>query len=201
MDKHIALLRAVNVGNRPVPMKALSALFTELGARDVVTYIQSGNVVFSPPTKKKLDASTLARAIEARFGFAVPVVLRTHAELAACAANNPFLLRGEDRKAAHVYFLSAPPRAALAASDHSPERPCAELTWWVRLAGSLEKESVDGRCGRGVSSWIGGPGALDGGRRAAGASGVGGERSRACVVRASLWTSCDADRVVGEASG
>lgn len=122
MDKQIALLRAVNVGNRPVPMKALSALFTELGAREVVTYIQSGNVVFSPPTKKKLDASTLARAIEARFGFAVPVVLRTHAELAACAAKNPFLLRGEDRKAAHVYFLSAPPRAALAAKLDIPAR-------------------------------------------------------------------------------
>lgn len=114
MSKHVALLRAINVGGkRSVPMKALAALFTELGARDVVTYIQSGNVVYLPPAKKALSPAQLASAIEARFGFAVPVVLRSADALARIHGNNPFLLRGEDRKHAHVAFSSATPKLAV----------------------------------------------------------------------------------------
>ncbi len=93
-------------------MKELSALFSELGARDVVTYIQSGNVVFTPPAKGALGADELAKAIEARFGFAVPVVLTNHARLVKVFEGNPFLARGEDRKLAHVVFLSTTPSTA-----------------------------------------------------------------------------------------
>ncbi len=43
----LALLRAVNVGGRKLPMAGLRALCAELGWDDVATYIQSGNVVFT----------------------------------------------------------------------------------------------------------------------------------------------------------
>ena len=46
MTMYAALLRAVNVGGRKVPMKDLKALFEDQGHDEVVTYIQSGNVVF-----------------------------------------------------------------------------------------------------------------------------------------------------------
>lgn len=115
MTRHIALLRAINVGRgRQVPMKDLSALFASLGARDVVTYIQSGNVIFTPPAERALTPSELADAIEARFGFAVPVVLTTHEAMRATFENNPFIEQGRDRKLAHVVFLSGTPRAAAA---------------------------------------------------------------------------------------
>ena len=43
----VALLRGVNVGGRArVPMGELRLLFEALGHTDVVTYIQSGNIVF-----------------------------------------------------------------------------------------------------------------------------------------------------------
>ena len=64
--KHAALLRGVNVGGKnKLPMKDLAAMFVGAGCRDVTTYIQSGNVVFSAPAAvlKKLP-STISEAIE-----------------------------------------------------------------------------------------------------------------------------------------
>ena len=47
MTVYIAFLRAINVGGTGMlPMKDLAALCTDLGLKDVRTYIQSGNVVF-----------------------------------------------------------------------------------------------------------------------------------------------------------
>src|SRR5207253_5480073 len=46
----VALLRGVNVGGRAkVPMAELRSSLAALGFEDVVTYIQSGNIVFRAP--------------------------------------------------------------------------------------------------------------------------------------------------------
>jgi len=46
-DVYVALLRGVNLGGKNrLPMKDLATMFAEAGCTDVVTYIQSGNVVF-----------------------------------------------------------------------------------------------------------------------------------------------------------
>jgi len=46
MTRYVVLLRAINVGGRnKIPMAELRELLTKLGFSDVVTYIQSGNVV------------------------------------------------------------------------------------------------------------------------------------------------------------
>ena len=64
----LALLRGINVGgNKKVPMAELRSVATTLGFTAVQTYIQSGNLVFG----------TLEQAIQAHFGFPVPVVCRT----------------------------------------------------------------------------------------------------------------------------
>jgi uncharacterized protein (DUF1697 family) len=106
--KHAALLRAINVGgNNKLPMKDLSKIFTDAGCRDVQTYIQSGNVVFTAPSKilKNLP-ETIADAIESEFGFRPPVIIRSHEELAAVIKTNPFLKSNEAEKTLHVAFLS-----------------------------------------------------------------------------------------------
>ena len=54
----VALLRAVNVGGRKLPMAELRALCGELGWTDVATYIQSGNVVFDSPARTSRQCST-----------------------------------------------------------------------------------------------------------------------------------------------
>ena len=46
MTTCIAFLRAVNLGTRVVKMAHLRDLATDLGHRDVWTYVNSGNLVF-----------------------------------------------------------------------------------------------------------------------------------------------------------
>src|SRR5262245_50034677 len=91
MTAYIALLRAVNVGGTgKLPMEDLRALCAQAGFAKVRTLIASGNVIFS---SRKSEARVKA-ALEARFqdyaGEKVGVFVRTAAEMAAVAANNPF---------------------------------------------------------------------------------------------------------------
>lgn len=47
MNKYVVLLRGINVGGKnKVSMKELKGLFEENGFHDVVTYINSGNMIF-----------------------------------------------------------------------------------------------------------------------------------------------------------
>jgi uncharacterized protein (DUF1697 family) len=110
MVTHVAMLRSVNVGSHNrIKMPALEALFADLGHTGVVTYIQSGNVVFDGAEG---DARSLADAIEARildtFGFGVDVVVRSADELVAIVAGNPFNAHAPDPKTLHVAFARDP---------------------------------------------------------------------------------------------
>lgn len=108
MPAYAALLRGINVGgHNKVAMADLRALCGELGLGDVTTYIQSGNVVFSSArTDAGVLAGELEGAIAGAFGFGVPVVVRSAADLDAVAASNPFVRRGRDPSVLSVGFLS-----------------------------------------------------------------------------------------------
>ncbi|MCC6187963.1 MAG: DUF1697 domain-containing protein [Anaerolineales bacterium] len=47
--RHVAFLRAINVGGHVVKMDMLRRLFTRMGSARVETYFASGNVVFEAP--------------------------------------------------------------------------------------------------------------------------------------------------------
>jgi len=118
-----AFLRGINVGGKhKLPMSELRAFFAELGARDVRTYIQSGNVVFRAEEAVARELATgFERRAEARFGFPVPAVVRSALEIRAVLAGNPFLAGGADEKALHVLFLASEPDPA-AVAGLNPER-------------------------------------------------------------------------------
>ncbi|NUQ32925.1 MAG: DUF1697 domain-containing protein, partial [Dermatophilaceae bacterium] len=82
MPVWIGFLRAVNVGKRQVRMAALRELLEAEGYEEVETHIQSGNLKVRSATRSaaKVEAD-LRRAISAEFGFDVPVVVRTPAQL------------------------------------------------------------------------------------------------------------------------
>jgi len=90
----IAFLRAVNVGGRKVEMARLRALLTGMGLSRVRTYIASGNAFFDAELNGPGERAELTAAIEARllaeFGFEVPTVLRSTAEVAKALAAAPF---------------------------------------------------------------------------------------------------------------
>jgi len=114
MGRYVAMLRGVNVGGKQIKMTALSALFSDLGYDDVVTYIQSGNVVF---TSSSRGADALTRAIEGRImrdlRMDVRVLLRSRADLERVQRANPLLRTGADPAKLHVTFLATKPAPAL----------------------------------------------------------------------------------------
>lgn len=134
MARLIALLRAVNVGGRKLPMAELRALCGELGWEEVETYIQSGNLVFSASGKPAALESRLEAAIAERFGLAVPVLIRTAAQWAACAQANPFPKAGRDEPNRLQMLVSkSPPRSD--AAEKLTER--AQAGEAVRSAGGV----------------------------------------------------------------
>lgn len=89
--KYVAFLRGINVGgNNIIKMAELKACLTEAGFIDVVTYIQSGNVIFTGP---KTDAEKLGRAfadaLTKQFRYSAPIVVRSHQEMKDIAAAAP----------------------------------------------------------------------------------------------------------------
>lgn len=87
-------------------------MFVTAGCGDVATYIQSGNVVFSAGAGvTKGLAGRISRGIEGRFGFRIPVVMRTAEELGAVIRENPYLKAGVPEELLHVYFLADVPAA------------------------------------------------------------------------------------------
>jgi uncharacterized protein (DUF1697 family) len=101
------LLRGINVGQRRVSMPDLRALLTEAGYQDVSTYVQSGNVVLSSPASpRKLERET-EKLMSERFGFEIPVIVRTRKQLAAVVDKNPLRKVAANPKRYQVAFLSA----------------------------------------------------------------------------------------------
>jgi uncharacterized protein (DUF1697 family) len=112
MTRFVALLRAVNVGGRTLPMAALRELCAGLGWEDVQTYIQSGNVVFAAAGKATALEKALESAVAERFGFEAPAMVRTASEWRALLAANPF--PKESQAEPNRVFVGVP-KGALAA--------------------------------------------------------------------------------------
>jgi uncharacterized protein (DUF1697 family) len=112
MGAFVALLRAVNVGGTgKLPMSELKAMCEELGFGAVRTYIASGNVVF---TSRKSVKAALEKRLQAYAGKPVGVLVRSAAEMAQVAADNPFPKAAPNRTVA-VFLDGKPPKDALGA--------------------------------------------------------------------------------------
>jgi uncharacterized protein (DUF1697 family) len=113
MKTYIAILRGINVGgNKLIKMPDLKKLFELMKFKDVVTYIQSGNVIFKADKKEQdiLLAKRIASEILKKYKFEVPVVIRNVEELEKITSGNPFLKeKNIDPEKLHVTFLEEAP--------------------------------------------------------------------------------------------
>ena len=109
MDKYIALLRGINVGGKNIlPMKELVSIIESMGARDVSTYIQSGNVVFTSAIAQRQDwCEKLTQKVQELKGFSPQLLLLSKADLKRAIDNNPFPV--DDPKSIHFFFLAQDP--------------------------------------------------------------------------------------------
>jgi uncharacterized protein (DUF1697 family) len=112
MPRHIACLRAINVGGHNIKMADLRALFEQMGFVGVTTFIASGNVVFESPVedRRALEAQ-IEQHLKAALGYEVKTFVRSPAELAAIAAYRPFPAADMEAEgnALYVAFLPGPP--------------------------------------------------------------------------------------------
>lgn len=78
---YVALLRGINVGgNNKINMKQLKETFEQAGLLDVVTYINSGNIIFADHQDRVNANAELAQileqAIAVDFGLQIKVMVR-----------------------------------------------------------------------------------------------------------------------------
>lgn len=112
MSSYLSLLRGINVsGQKKILMKDLAELYVELGMESIITYIQSGNVVFQSKLKTASSVSSLIeKGIKDKFGFDVNVTVLEKKELQSIIERNPFLkAKGIDETKLHATILSSIP--------------------------------------------------------------------------------------------
>ena len=79
MNQYAALLRGINVGGKNlIKMAALKACFEDSGLKDVHTYIQSGNVLFSASASGQAKLTKqIEAALSKTFNYESRVVVRS----------------------------------------------------------------------------------------------------------------------------
>lgn len=113
-ERYVALLRGVNVGGKnKVSMSLLKAAFEQEGFREVSTYINSGNVIFSC---SKTDSAFLQQkcrqAVQNQFQLDIPVAVLSARDFSAAMDHAP-VWWDHDRESKHIaIFVIAPASAA-----------------------------------------------------------------------------------------
>jgi uncharacterized protein (DUF1697 family) len=164
MGVHVAFLRGMNLGKRRIKNDELRAEFETLGFADVACFRASGNVIFGVAGRK--SESALAKAIEHglgdALGYEVPVYLRSAAEVAAIAAQQPFDPQAvaASKGKLQVQLLERKPGAAarkevlaLATGEDALALIGREL-FWLPSGGTIESDldlkAIDRKLGKGT---------------------------------------------------
>ena len=142
MAKHIAFLKAINVGGHTVKMDHLKKLFEKMGFENVETFIASGNVVFEIKSKSMdVIKKKIETELEKSLGYKVATFIRTTKELKEIAEHKPFKESDLDNKQNYLYlgFLDNQPnkesqKKVLTLSDKANEFHFnkTELYWLCR---------------------------------------------------------------------
>ena len=106
MKKYILFLRGINVsGKNMISMKELKSYFEGIGFEDVVTYIQSGNIVFNfQETSHENLKTQIESLILQKFGLQIVAFITQKTALESILENQPFK-NIEDTKQIYFTFL------------------------------------------------------------------------------------------------
>lgn len=114
--KYISMLRGINVsGQKKIKMADLKALYENLSFTSVITYIQSGNVIFESNDSDVAHLrSRIEKSIEEKYQFHVPVDMRTNREIEEIINYCPYEeagIEGNGTKILVAFLLSIPSSA------------------------------------------------------------------------------------------
>lgn len=169
MERYVAFLRGMNLGNRRLKNDELRAEFEALDFAAVATFRASGNVIFGSDGDE--SEAALTKTIEAGLGeglgYEVPVFLRSAAEVVAIAAEEPFSAKlvAASKGKLQVSMLTKEPaakdrKAALAlASDEDLLAIGGRELYWLPSGGisesPLDLEALDKALGKGTMRTMG----------------------------------------------
>jgi uncharacterized protein (DUF1697 family) len=104
--KFVALFRGINVGKSvQVSMKTLKSILEELGFKDVITYLNSGNVVFDSDRGASELAQLITDELEKKFGQNIPVLVKSSAEIIDIQESIPDHWRSDKTEQTYVAYL------------------------------------------------------------------------------------------------
>ena len=168
MERFVAFLRGMNLGNRRLKNDELQGEFEALGFAEVATFRASGNVIFDTDSGSE---AALRKKIEAGLGeglgYEVTVFLRSAAEVAEIAAREPFaakLVKASKGKL-QVSMLANMPSAkdrravlALATDEDLLALEGREL-YWLPSGGTIDSDldfrTIDKTLGKGTMRTMG----------------------------------------------
>jgi uncharacterized protein (DUF1697 family) len=169
VERYVAFLRGMNLGNRRIKNPELVAPFAAMGLEEVATFRASGNVVFIDPAGE--SESKLQKRVEKelgrRLGYDVAVFLRSAEEVSAIAAREPFPAKAiaASKGKPQVVLLGRKPSAktkkevpALAPEGDLMVLEGRELHWLPSVGLSeteLDTKALDAALGKGTARTAG----------------------------------------------
>lgn len=108
--KYVALLRGINVGgNNIIKMADLKAVFERAGYTGVITFIQSGNVIFNSGLQDKAKiVEHLETVLSKAFSYSSKVVIRSHKEMRTILSGVPSTWVKENDLRCYITFVREP---------------------------------------------------------------------------------------------
>ncbi len=91
-EKYLAFLRGINVGgHHKVPMADLRKEMEKLDCKQVVTLLNSGNIIFEAAAQDTENLEkTIASHLEKTFGFPIPTIIRKAESIRELLQDDPF---------------------------------------------------------------------------------------------------------------
>ena len=115
--RYVALLRGINVGGKNIiKMNDLKKCFTQNGFDNVLTYIQSGNVIFnSTETQTEKLESEIENVLSKAFKYNSKVLVRSYPQIKKVLSQVPPEWKTRNDLRCYVAFIKEPltPRKAL----------------------------------------------------------------------------------------
>src|SRR6266478_9106731 len=90
MDKYVAFLRGVNVGGRVIKMADLKACFEQAGFKNVLTILQTGNVIFESNKTEPALKTRIEELLTKTFNYPAKVQVISLDNLKKIVQANPF---------------------------------------------------------------------------------------------------------------
>lgn len=111
LKRYIAFLRGVNIsGKNKVPMAELKQGFEQLGYKEVKTYLNSGNVVFSSDENNTGSVTNrIVTMIKSQFDLNIPVFVMEKETLKDILRNAPDWWGNEDKEIYDNLIFMMPP--------------------------------------------------------------------------------------------